>query len=208
MYTWRGVSCRLTIHHHSQGGKGYASYVKGGSVVNLAEGDQFGFLLGGSMQVIGIILALCVLFGSTPTPPNPDLPYLQQINATTLQVSKSNLRPSGSLLCLSFFSTCLLIINARPCSSSPPIRKVGLYLPSLFLTTDPSAFIPLRQTLQVVENLQNDIQGVSQQISNLLQMITAEIQAVACLTSQNALSNNLDQLSEAWINYAGFTPAG
>ena len=39
-------------------------------------------------------------------------------------------------------------------------------------------------------------------------MLTAEIQTVDCLTSQAALANNLDQLSGAWINYAGFTPSG
>ena len=71
-----------------------------------------------------------------------------------------------------------------------------------------NTFIHLTQTLQVVQNLQTDIQGVSQQISNLLQMLSAEIQTAACISSEDALTNNLNQLSAAWINYAGFTPSG
>jgi hypothetical protein len=75
----------------TQGGKGYASYAKTGNTINFAEGDQLGFALGGLFQSVGIVFALISLFGGSSPTPDPDLPYLEQINQTTIQVSSQGL---------------------------------------------------------------------------------------------------------------------
>jgi hypothetical protein len=64
------------------------------------------------------------------------------------------------------------------------------------------------QTLQVVEDLQTDISSVSQQISNLLETLSAAIQQDECTSAQNAYSSLSEYISGQWINYAGYSPDG
>lgn len=66
----------------------------------------------------------------------------------------------------------------------------------------------LTQILNDVQQIQTQVQSVSQQMGNLQELMLEQFALTDCLVAQNQYSTYMGSLDKAWIDYAGFTPSG
>lgn len=64
------------------------------------------------------------------------------------------------------------------------------------------------QTLQDVQELQGQVQAISQTVGMLGRLLNVDFSIVECQTAQNAYSSIMGSLEGAWQSYAGFTVNG